>query len=48
MIVVRTALSSDVLDQPGGSKSVSLVDDGGGVVTSSSTGWSVAVGVEAS
>ena len=36
--VVRKALFSDVLDQPGGSRSVSLVGDGVGVVARSSTG----------
>ena len=38
MTVVRKALFSDVLDQPGGSRSVSLVGDGVGVVARSSTG----------
>ena len=47
MTVVRKALFSDVLDQPGGSRSVSLVDDGIGVVARSSTGVSP-VGPEAS
>ena len=40
MTVVRKALFSDVLDQPGGSWSVSLVEDGIGVVARSSTGVS--------
>ena len=38
MSAVRIVLDSDGLDQPGGSKSVSLVDDGAGVVARSSTG----------
>lgn len=38
MRAVRTVLDSDGLDQPGGRKSVSLVDDGAGVVARSSTG----------
>ena len=38
MTVVRNALFSEVLDQPGGSRSISLVGDGVGVVARSSTG----------
>lgn len=40
MTVVRKALLSDVLDQPGGRRSVSLVLDGAGVVARSSMGVS--------
>ena len=47
MRVVRKTLLSDVLDQPEGSRSVSLVLDGGGVVARSSTGV-FPVGPEAS
>lgn len=47
MRVVRMALDSDGLDQPGGRKSVSLLDEGAGVVARSSTGR-FGVGVEAS
>jgi hypothetical protein len=40
MSVVRMALDSEGLDQPGGRKLVSLPDDGAGVVARSSMGWS--------
>lgn len=45
--VVRIALDSEGLDQPGGRKLVSLFDDGAGVVARSSTGR-FEVGVEVS
>ena len=47
--VVRIALDSDGLDQPGGRKSVSLAEDEeeAGVVARSSTGC-IGVGLEAS
>lgn len=47
MRVVRIALDSDGLDQPGGRKSVSLADEDAGVVARSSTGC-IGVGLEAS
>lgn len=43
MRIVREALSSEVFDQPGGSKSVSFGGEGVGVDARSSIGWVLAV-----